>query len=213
MPETRALSGRRGLPCLAVLAAMTLVCLPASGEDGVYTSPTGTFKVRVPGSPSGMRTNEFAGKPGGWDVSFTDDLCRQFFVEERRQELGGTSLGAWVDVHVIPQLKESKAKIKSRESLTTALGPVVRMRVLVPKGAPCGQGSAKDGAGGAVPYDFDVGIYILYSQERIYKLAYGHPPAGSALGRLSQTVDAGLAEFVKGFEVIAVPQEKPAAKP
>ncbi|PYT99388.1 MAG: hypothetical protein DMG34_20565 [Acidobacteria bacterium] len=169
-------------------------------KDGVYTSPSGSFKVRVPDLlQPGVEITDDAPEVDVWLVSFSDALCREFVVTERAGQLAGDSLDAWVDHQVVPKLQAIKVEIRDRRLIHTKQGTAVFLRYLHPQAAPCPRPDT-------VKPDAEVGTYIFYLGKRFYRLLYvlgldeRLPEVASGIRR--GPVDSVLSRFVEGFEVL-----------
>src|SRR5438128_11175711 len=72
-------------------------------KDGVYTSPSGSFKVRVPDLlQPGVEITDDAPAVDVWLVSFSHALRREVVVTDRAGHVAGVSLDAVVDPQVVP---------------------------------------------------------------------------------------------------------------
>jgi hypothetical protein len=171
-------------------------------ESRFYTSPSGSFRVRIPSTPGEVRISEKAPLPGIWRVSFGDEMCRLFMLEERSGGLAGGSLDAWVDHNLVPRMKAAKIELKDRKSLNTARGPAVLLRILQPGASPCTRSVVKDGQRQSQPIDLDAGMYILYTGNRVYIFEYGTSADDKTTSLFTGSVDEVLARFVEDFEVL-----------
>lgn len=183
-----------------------------SSEGRTYRSPSGSFQIRVPASLGGMETREKAPRPGEWRVAFSDDLCREFMVDEISDELHGHSLEEWVDRNLIRRFREDKSVLKDRKSMRTARGPAVLLRILQPGLAPCHKTVLKDGVHHTEKIDFDTGIYVLYTGNRVYMFVYSTSADNETIDRFTGSIDEVLVRFVEDFEVLKpAPNAKPSA--
>ncbi|MDH3445029.1 MAG: hypothetical protein OEN50_13970 [Deltaproteobacteria bacterium] len=181
-------------------------------EGKVYTSPTGTFRVRLPPlSSDGIEINDDMPSQSTLRLTVKDDLCREFIVSQRPGYLGTQSLAQWVDEHIVEPLNSEGFKLEKPKTIETRQGTVISLRYKVPGGAPCVSGSVKEGKPVETRFDADVGWYILHNEGAVYRLIY-------VLGLVTEKpgswitqflikrgpVDEVLAEFAEGFDIIAV---------
>ena len=177
--------------------------------DNVYTSPSGSFRLRIPKLLNpGAKVRDEIPAPGVLLVSFTDDLCREFIVSEEPGNLGSQSLEAWVDENVVENLKPLGVEVRERKVLQTRNGIARGLRYQHPGAAPCGNITFREGKRVDTKPDADVGMYVLYADGVFYRLIYvkgvGPGLGDSAFDIQRGPVDELLARFADGFEIVRI---------
>ncbi len=180
-------------------------------EDNVYTSPTGSFRVRLPRlSSEGVEITDERPSESALRLVIKDNLCREFSISERPGFLGTQSLSEWVNQHIVDPLKSADFKIESTKSIETRQGTVISLRYKVPGGAPCVGAGVKDGKQLESKVDADVGWYVFFHEGTVYRLIYVLGLVKENPGNLitqflikKEPVDEVLAEFAEGFDIIA----------
>ncbi len=143
-------------------------------RDGVYTSPDGSFSVKVPAIlDRNLTVSDQAGVEGEVVVYFRDDWCRQFYVQETPLASGGPTPD-----EVLRQASENiarvwettrRAVIDSRQPIDVGRGPSVAIR-LHQSGGPC---RALVGDGNKLvekEVPSDVIAYVFVESQAIYEV-------------------------------------------
>ena len=174
-------------------------------QENIYTSPSGSFRLRVPKLSKAANIRDEVPSPGVLRLSISDDLCREFIVSERPGNLGTQSIGQWVEENIVQDLKPLGFEIKTT-TRQTPQGSVVALRYRVPGGAPCSP-ATKAGSTPQTKPDADVGWYVFYNAGMIYRLIYliGVGPEMPDPWFIARApVDTVLAQFAEGFEFAAL---------
>lgn len=86
-----------GLPACAFLARKPLAepALQGHLEENVYVSPQATFRVRMPRLSTDATVSDETPTTDTALVTIADNLCREFIVSQRPDNLGEQSLQSW----------------------------------------------------------------------------------------------------------------------
>lgn len=176
-------------------------------EGNTYTSPSGTFRVRIPELwKPGAKIHDQSPADGGLLVSFTDDLCREFVVSEYAGALGHQSLQDWVDQNIVEKLRPLGITVREIKTVQTRYGTAVSFRYMQPGAAPCGVIQIKEGKRVDTKLDAEVGMYVYHVAGRFYRLIYflavGAPGLGDYVFIQRGPVDDLLSRFAAGFEIL-----------
>lgn len=175
-------------------------------ENNIYTSPTKSFRMRLPWLSSGATLRDERTTPNTILVTIADNLCREFIVSERPGFLGAQSLQTWVDENIVEDLSRLGFKIQS-QVLTTPNGPAIALRYQAPAAAPCGRPATADGKPDAAKLDADVAWQVYHRDGAFYRLIYtvGIGPTAPSLWYINrEPVDEVLKQFAAGFEILDV---------
>jgi hypothetical protein len=184
--------------------------LQGSIQDNVYTSPTGTFRVRLPAlSSDGIEISDEMVSRNTMRLTIKDNLCREFIVSQRPGFLGTKSLAEWVEQQIVNPLKSEGFKIEPPKPVQLHLGSAISLRYKVTGGAPCVVTSVKNDKRVESKPDADVGWYVFHHEGSFYRLIYvlglGTKKRGTGLTRFlikREPVDEVLAEFAEGFDFV-----------
>lgn len=203
--------GTYGCTLLGESVTVSTADLDGRIEDGVYTSPTGTFRVRLPRlSNDGAEINDDMLSQSTLRLTIKDNLCREFIVSQQPGFLGMQSLAEWVDKHIVEPLNSEGFKIEKPKPVQTRYGTAILLRYRAAAGAPCVSTRLEDGKQVETKLDADVAWYVFHHDDAVYRLIY-------VLGLLSEKpgtwitqflikrepVEEVLAEFAEGFELVA----------
>ena len=184
-----------------ILPAMLLLAqLHGTVSARIYTSPSGSYRVRLPHLlEQGVQITDEIPDTNVQMLSVSDDLCREFIITERPGELPNDSLRAWVDTLVIPKLRAIGAEVRETRVVGTREGPAVYVRYHHPRAASCTRPND------TLKADADVAVYIYHIGNRFYRMLYvlGERPdlRDTVLGVLRAPADTVLSRFADGFAV------------
>jgi hypothetical protein len=173
-------------------------------ENNIYTSPRQSFRIRLPFLSSDSKLRDERPTPNTINLTIEDNLCREFTVSERPGLLGTMSLQAWVDRHIVEDLKRLGFKIESK-ALTTRNGPAIALRYRAPAAVPCSRTMETDGKSVVTKLDADVGWHVYHRDGVFYRLIYtvGIGSGAPSLWYINrEPVDEVLAQFAEGFEIL-----------
>ena len=179
-------------------------------ENNIYTSPRQSFRIRLPWLSSDSTLRDERPTPNTIFVTIEDNLCREFLVSERPGFLGNESLQSWVDVHIVEDLKRLGLEVQ-RKPLTTRNGTAIALRYRAPAAAPCSQTTVAEGKPVVRKLDADVGWHVYHRDGVFYRLIYivGIGPDAPSLWYINrEPVDAVLAQFAEGFEILDVKERQ-----
>ena len=198
----------------ALLSDKTPPAYDARGriENNTYTSPTGSFKLRLPElSSSGVNIRDEVPSPGTLLLSIRDDLCREFIVSERPGNPGTLSLESWVNENIVRQLRASGINVEELKTRKTRHGTAVSFRYRQPNAAPCVQTAVKEGKRIQSTPDADVAWYVFYNTGSFYRLIYALG-VGEGLKQMwfvkKGPADELLERFADGFQITAATEKK-----
>ncbi len=174
-------------------------------EGNFYTSPSGSFRVRLPKLTKAAKIADEVPSAGVLLLSISDDLCREFIVSERPGNLGVQSITDWVNENIVEDLKPLGFEIKAT-ARQTRHGSVVSLRYRAPGAAPCSQTGAKADKTLQAKADAEVGWYVFYHAGKVYRLIYAvgvgpQMPTSWLIRR--EPVETILAQFAEGLEIRA----------
>lgn len=93
---------------------------PLQGDikNNVYTSPSGTFRFKMPKviPPREIRDGFPPPAKGAWVVAFNYANCRGFSLSEKRGNLQGISLEEWVNKNIVAEAEKTGVSIKKKNS-------------------------------------------------------------------------------------------------
>jgi hypothetical protein len=195
-----------GLAGCALLAKKPMAepSLQGGLENNVYTSPGGSFRIRMPWlTPNATLRDEVSGGDAV-TVTIADDLCREFIVSQRPGVLGTQPLESWVNEHIVEDLERLNFVVQSK-TVQTRNGPAISLRYRAPAAAPCSRTADVRGRKVVTKLDADVGWYVYYRDGRFYRLIYvvGTGPGAPKVWYVNrEPVDDVLARFADGFEIM-----------
>lgn len=193
-------------------------------EAGAYVNPNRTFRIELPPlrEPAVVIQDKIF-HADGWLVEFGDDLCRTYTLSERHIDLAGEDFPSWVLRVVIPQIEQGGGVLMSAKRISQGPQSMMLLRYRQPKRAPCtvyraphatlvepgGYNKADEqkllSQGFTIKHpDAQVGMYILYTAGRVYRLSY---TVGDKLPKQSSSirvvpVEVNLEKFLRGFELL-----------
>ncbi len=173
-------------------------------ENNIYTSPRQSFRMRLPRLAADATIRDERPTPNSTLVTIEDKLCREFTVSERPGFLGAQSLQSWVDANIVEDLTRLGFKIDSK-ALMTPNGSAIALRYRAPAAAPCSTTTKADGKLVVTKLDADVAWYVYHRGGVFYRLIYviGIGPEAPSLWYVNrEPVDAVLAQFAEGFEIL-----------
>jgi hypothetical protein len=173
-------------------------------RDNVYTSPGESFRIRIPWLSTNARLRDETAGSNTVIVTIADDLCREFIVSQRPGFLGTQSLEAWVNAHIVEDLKRFGFEVQSKPVMTRK-GLAISLRYRAPAAAPCSQTAEVDGKKVVTKLDADVGWYVYHRNGLFYRLIYviGIGPEAPRVWYVNrEPVDDVLAHFAQGFEIL-----------
>jgi hypothetical protein len=173
-------------------------------ENNTYISPGESFRIRFPRLSKGAAVRDEISKDQTLLVTISDELCREFTVSQRPGFLGTQSLEAWVDAHIVDDLKRLKFEVRSR-SLTTRNGMAIALRYRAPAAAPCSRSVEVNGKKIVKKRDAEVGWHIYHRNGVFYRLIYVvgiGPGVPEAWFVAREPVDEVLQQFAEGFEIL-----------
>ena len=173
-------------------------------ENNAYTSPTETFRIRIPPLSSNIKFREEMPAPNTL-FSITDDLCREFIVSERPGVLAEESLESWTETHIVQDLKSLGFDVQTK-TVKTRYGTAGALRYRAPAAAPCTRVSDSAGTRVESKPDADVGWYVYHHAGAFYRLIYVvglGPGLKSSWFIQREPVDEVLARFADGFESLS----------
>ena len=185
-----------------------------SVQDNVYTSPSRSFRIRLPWLTDDATLRDESPTPNTTLVSIKDKLCREFVVSERPGFLGTQSLESWVASHIVDDLKQLGLKVESKV-LSTRNGKAIALRYRAPAAAPCSETTEVDRKQVARQRDAEVAWQVYHHDGVFYRLIYsiGVGPGVPTLWYVKrEPVDEVLAQFAEGFEILAMAKPQVSAE-
>lgn len=176
-------------------------------ENNVYTSPRESFRIRIPWLSTNATLRDEISDGNTVIVNIADDLCREFIVSQHPGFLGTQSLAAWVNAHIVEDLKRLNIEVQSKP-LMTRNGLAISLRYRAPAAAPCSRTAHVEGKKIVTKRDAEFGWYVYYRDGLFYRLIYvvGIGPGAPNVWYVNrEPVDDVLAHFADGFEIMPRP--------